>query len=116
MSRVYGLCACFKCLIAIKIGAHHAIVRFVSNVTLIVSHTNYLYIYSPYIWKVIRHLAYRNIYLTTFYGFDIITVFRFAQKVTVYLIGKKNFKNVFYIFLSFYSLKNSENKKLKEKL
>jgi len=34
----------FKCLIAVRIGAHHAIVRFVSNMALIVSHNNYLLI------------------------------------------------------------------------
>jgi len=33
-----------ECLIVVRIGAHHAIVRFVSNVTLIVSRTNYLLI------------------------------------------------------------------------
>ena len=40
----YALARVFKCLIAIRIGAHHAIVRFVSNVTLIVLYINYLYI------------------------------------------------------------------------
>lgn len=58
MSHLWFVLLYFKCLIMVEIGAHHAIARFVSNVTLIVSHINYLLI-RPTFEKlsVILHIA-----------------------------------------------------------
>jgi len=94
----------FKCLIMVEIGAHHAIARFVSNVTLIISHINYLLIRPTF--EKLSVILHCNVYLTTFYGFYItwFEVYSTLRKYSLYLPIKKNLKSNGFILLNILQL------------